>query len=104
MGGDVDFKVKNQVFEPLCESMGCHQVPKQDFAVGRRIGVAQRLVIASIRFFNSINLDQIAKALTSMAQDFNLERYNKAKADADQRRQQQQNQEEKNTPRWGRGR
>lgn len=104
VGGDIDHKVKREVFEPLCESMGCHQVPKQDFAVGRRIGVAQRLVIASIRFFNSINLDQIAKALTSMAQDFNLERYNKAKADADQRRQQQQNQEEKNTPRWGHGR
>lgn len=103
-GCDLDFKVKREVFEPLCEAMGAHQVPRQEFAVGRRIGVAQRLVIAAIRFFNSIQLDQISKALTSMAQDFNLEKYNKAKADADQRRHQQQNQEKEDTPRWSRGR
>lgn len=101
VGLEDDWKYRNEIFEPLCEAWGCHNVPRQDFAIGRRRSVASAIVIAAIRLFDTAKLNRIADALGAMAEDFNLEKY-KARSDQDAKRGQDERQDQERSKGWSR--
>ena len=76
-GNGEAFTFKREVFDPLCERQGAHNVSTTDNAIGRREICAQSIVCACIRFFDSMKLDRLAITLKAMAQNFNLGEWRK---------------------------
>lgn len=98
-GSSDAFEYQKQIFDPLCEAQGAHKVATTANAVGRRNIVAQGIIVAAIRFFDSAHLERLAKALKAMAECFNLDRWNRLHQETEQSRSVEHKQEQ----RQGRG-
>lgn len=93
------FTFKDEVFDPLCERQGAHNVSTTDNAIGRREICAQGIVCACIRFFDSMKLDRLASTLKAMAQNFNLGEWRKMQ-EPTQSRSQERNQNQERSRGW----